>query len=171
MRLELSNLLSNPDLTKDDIERHHRIPFFDPRLIDRPEFRIRNNLISLKDTDIALLNDALKIVEDEKAKADLLLKQQSAAPVLTGKDAKKPDPKKDAKGKPPVKGSVVVDDPNVPKEIVVEYPDNVPALQDFVIVDRSYLKMKEAEKVVVQKSSKAPAEAVVDKKVMRTKEL
>ena len=67
MRLELSNLLNNPDLSKEDIDRHHRIQFFDPKLLDRPEFRIRNNLIQLKESDVVLLNEALKIVEDEKA--------------------------------------------------------------------------------------------------------
>ena len=66
MRLELSNMLNNPDLSKEDIDRHHRIPFFDPKLLDRPEFRIRNNLIQLKESDVVLLNEALKIVEDEK---------------------------------------------------------------------------------------------------------
>ena len=73
------------------------------------------------------------------------------------------------KGKPPVKGAAVVEDPNSPKEIVVEYPE-VPSLPDFLIIDRSYLKMKESEKTVkvVQKSQKAPTDAVVDKKAART---
>lgn len=42
-----------------------KIPFFDPKLLERPEFIIRNTLISLKDTDVILLNDALKAVEEE----------------------------------------------------------------------------------------------------------
>jgi len=67
MRLELQNLVNNPDLSKEDIDRHIRIPFFDPKLLDRPEFRVRNNLISLKESDISLLNEALKSVEDQKA--------------------------------------------------------------------------------------------------------
>jgi hypothetical protein len=66
MRLELASLLTNPDLSKDDIDRHQRIPFFDPKLLERPEFRIRNNLINLKASDVTLLNEALKAAEDEK---------------------------------------------------------------------------------------------------------
>jgi hypothetical protein len=65
MRLELSNLVHNSDLSKEDIEQHHKIPFFDPKLLERPEFKIKNNLIALKETDIALLSEALKVVEDE----------------------------------------------------------------------------------------------------------
>jgi hypothetical protein len=144
MRLELSNLLTNPDLSKEDIDRHHKIPFFDRKLLDRPEFRIKNNLINLKESDVALLNEALKTAEDEKAQAAAQQqKQQNAAPAQApGKDNKKADPKKDAKGKPPAKGAVVADDPNSPKDIVVEYPE-VPSLPDYVIIDKSYLKMKE----------------------------
>jgi len=52
MRLELSNLVNNPDLSKEEIDRHVRIPFFEPKLLDRPEFRVRNNLITLKESDI-----------------------------------------------------------------------------------------------------------------------
>jgi hypothetical protein len=56
-----------------------------------------------------------------------------------------------------VKGAAVADDPNTPKDIVVEYPE-VPCLPDFVIIDRNYLKMKETAKPKVIKSSKAPVE-------------
>ena len=82
MRLELSNLLTNPDLSKDDIDRHYRIPFFDPKLLERPEFRIKNNLIQLKESDVALLNEALKTVEDEKAQAAALCFADSLAAAI-----------------------------------------------------------------------------------------
>lgn len=148
MRLELSNLVNNADLKKEDIEQHYKIPFFDPILLNRPEFRVKNKLIALKETDVLLLNEALKSAEEEQTKAAAQVKQQSAPVAAASKDAKKPDPKKDAKGKPPVKGAAVVDDPNSPKDIVVDYPD-VPILPDYVIIDRSYLKMKEGPKQVV----------------------
>ena len=68
MRLELSNLVNNSNLTKDDIEQHYKIPFFDPSLMSRPEFRVKNKLIKLNEKDIALLNDALKTTEEEQAR-------------------------------------------------------------------------------------------------------
>ena len=146
MRLELSRLIDKTDLTKEDIDQHFKIPFFDPSLLNRPEFRVKNKLINLNEKDIFLLTEALKGSEEEQAKIAAQAKQQNA-PVAApnAKDAKKPDPKKDQKGKPPAKGAVVVEDPNSPKEIVIDYPD-VPSLPDYLIIDRSYLKMKESEK-------------------------
>lgn len=136
MRIELSKLLLNPDLKSEDTNSHVKIPFFDPKLLERPEFNIRNTLISLKDTDVVLLNDALKTVEEEQAKRAAAEKVQNA-PVVNPKDAKKPDPKKDAKGKPPAKGAQPVDDPNSPKDIVIDYPE-VAAMPDYVIIDTAY---------------------------------
>jgi len=61
------------------------------------------------------------------------------------KDAKKPDPKKDAKGKAPAKGAAVIEDPNSPKDITIEYPD-VPSQPDYLIIDKSYTKMSDSNK-------------------------
>ena len=124
MRLELSSLLDKPDLTKEDIEMHKKIPFFDSSYLNRPEFKVKNKLINLNEKDIALLNESLKAAEEEQAKIAAQARQQSApVAAVNAKDAKKPDPKKDTKGKPPVKGAAVVEDPNSPKEIVIEYPE------------------------------------------------
>lgn len=171
MRLELSNLLLNSDPTKEEIDSHRKIPFFDPKWLDRPEFRIRNRLIALKDQDIVLLNEALKTVEEEHSKLATQQKQTNA-PAPVSKDSKKPDPKKDTKGKPAAKGTVPTDDPNSPKDIVVDYPE-VPSLPDYVIIDRSYHKMKESVKPIatVYKASKAPADSSIDKKAVRLQEL
>jgi sporulation protein YlmC with PRC-barrel domain len=64
---------------------------------------------------------------------------------VNAKDAKKPDPKKDAKAKPNAKGAPPVDDPNSPKDIVIDYPD-IPSLPDYIIIDTAYQKMKETAK-------------------------
>jgi len=68
MRLELSSLLDKPDLTKEDIEMHKKIPFFDPSYLNRPEFKVKNKLINLNEKDLALLNESLKAAEEEQAK-------------------------------------------------------------------------------------------------------
>jgi hypothetical protein len=38
-----------------------------------------------------------------------------------------------------------VDDPNSPKDIVIDYPD-IPSLPDYIIIDTAYQKMKETAK-------------------------
>lgn len=83
----------------------------------------------------------------------------------TGKDTKKIDPKAAAaaKGKPPAKGAVVVDDPNSPKDIMVEYPE-VPALPDCIVIDRTYRDMKANANPVVKNVKHDPN---VDKKALR----
>lgn len=68
MRLELSSLLTNVELQPSDTNTHLRIPFFDPALLQRSEFIYRNQLIQLKDTDLAMMDESLKQVEDEAAK-------------------------------------------------------------------------------------------------------
>ena len=83
----------------------------------------------------------------------------------TGKDNKKVDPKAAAaaKGKPPVKGAVVVDDPNSPKDIMVEYPE-VPSLPDYIVIDRTYHDMKANANPVMKTVKHDPN---VDKKALR----
>jgi hypothetical protein len=45
-----------------------KVPFFDPALMARSEFIYRNQLIQLKETDLIMMNDSLKQVEEEEAK-------------------------------------------------------------------------------------------------------
>lgn len=68
MRLELSSLLNNVELGPDDVNTHFKASFFDPELMNRSEFIYRNHLIQLKDTDLAMMDEALKVVEEEAAK-------------------------------------------------------------------------------------------------------
>lgn len=42
MRLELSTLLTNTDLQVTDTNYHVKVPFFDPKLMQRSEFIYRN---------------------------------------------------------------------------------------------------------------------------------
>ena len=56
-----------------DYHRHNR--FFSPELLERPEFVYRNHLISLKDSDMELLETALAQEEAEESKRALLLSQ------------------------------------------------------------------------------------------------
>lgn len=83
---------------------------------------------------------------------------------------KKPDPKaaaaKGAKDKG--KGAAVIDDPNSPKDITIEYPD-VAALPDFVVIDRTYRQMKVNAYPPAVKVEKADPN--VDKKALRFKNL
>lgn len=85
------------------------------------------------------MNESLKQVEEETAKRLAAEKSAVVAPPV-GKDSKKVDPKAAAAakgGKAPAKGAVVIDDPNSPKDITVDYPD-VPSLPDYVVIDKSY---------------------------------
>jgi len=43
-------------------------------LFNRPEFRVKNKLIALKETDVLLLNEALKSAEEEQIKATAQVK-------------------------------------------------------------------------------------------------
>jgi len=139
MRLELSTLLTNPDLQVADTNYHVKVPVFDPKLMQRSEFIYRNQLIQLKENDLIMMNDALKQSEEEEAKriaAEKAAMAQTQSSMPTGK---KPDPKAAAaaKGKDAKKGAPAVDDPNSPKEITIDYPE-CPALPDYVVIDRTY---------------------------------
>ena len=68
MRLELSSLLTNVELSKTDTSYHVKVPFFDAKLLQRSEFIFKNHLIQLKDTDLVMMNEALKLAEEETAK-------------------------------------------------------------------------------------------------------
>jgi hypothetical protein len=45
MRLELSSLLTNVELSKTDTSYHVKVPFFDAKLLQRSEFIYKNHLI------------------------------------------------------------------------------------------------------------------------------
>lgn len=168
MRLELSSLLQNVELSKTDTNQHIKIHFFDMKLLDRSEFIYRNQLIQLKDTDLALLDEALKQEEEETARKIAAEKSANAAPP-TGKDAKKADPKAAAKGKPPAKGAVVQEDPNSPKDITIEYPvADIISLPDYCVIDRTYHKMREnANPTALQ----VKVDPTLDKRTVRLQQL
>lgn len=142
-----------------------KVPFFDPKLLEKSEFIYRNRLIQLKETDIAMMNDASKQQEEEIAKK-IAAEKASSQPVAAA-PGKKADPKaaaaKGAKDKG--KGAAVTDDPNQPKDLTIEYPD-VPALPDFVIIDRTYRQMKFNANPPVKNEKPDPT---VDKKAVRLK--
>jgi hypothetical protein len=89
--------------------------------------------------------------------------------VLTGKDAKKPDPKAAAKAKEAKKGAVVTEDPNSPKDITIDYPSDVTALPDYVVIERNYTQMREIAVPTIKKAAKV--DPTVDKKALRLSNL
>lgn len=135
--------------------------------MERSEFIYRNRLIQLKDTDLAMMNEALKQAEDEEAQR-IAAEKALAQPVPTGKDAKKPDPKAAAKAKESKKGVAVVEDPNSPKDITIDYPSDVLALPNYVVIDRTYTEMREN---AVPTIAKAKVDPNADKKALRLKSL
>ncbi len=171
MRLELSSLLMNVELSDADRNQHVKVPFFDPKLLQRSEFIFKNHLIQLKDTDLAMLNEALKLQEEETAKrlaAEKAAAQQATQPTTVA--GKKPDPKKDAGkvAKPPAKGAVVVEDPNQPKDIQVDYPE-CPSLPDYVVIDRTHTEMRANSTATTAKPAKVDPN--IDKKSLRLAQL
>jgi hypothetical protein len=114
------------------------VPVFDPKLLERSEFIYRNQLIQLKENDLIMMNDALKQAEEDEAKRIADAKAQMAQTQSSMPAGKKADPKAASKGgKDAKKGAPVVDDPNSPKEITIDYPETA-ALPDYVLIDRTY---------------------------------
>lgn len=168
MRLELSSLLEKVELSKTDTNQHVRVHFFDAKLLERSEFIYKNHLIQIKDTDLVMMDEALKLEEEETAKR-IAAEKQPVAVAPTGKDAKKADPKAAAKGKPAAKGAVVQEDPNSPKDITIDYPtENMAALADYVVIDRTYHQMRENANPSAQKAKVDPT---LDKKTVRLQQL
>ena len=135
-----------PELTDAETNYHLHMNFHDANTVTQlPEFKYKNHLIKLKESDLAIMIESLKQREDEEAKlaAEARLSQASLAPVPAGKGGK-PDPKAAAAKKvDPKKGAVVTEDPNSPKEIVIDYPQDVKSLPNYLILDRSYTTMKQ----------------------------
>ena len=152
----------NVELTEADTDKHCRVPFFETALLKRPEFLYMNHLIVLKETEIAMMNDALKQQEEEEAKRLAAEKAAAAQGQQTETKGKKADPKKDAKAKDKGKGAAV-EDPNSPKDIQIDYAES-PALPDYIIIDRNYRKMKENANPPAQTGKVDPN---VDKKALR----
>lgn len=75
MRLDTSKLIKKAELPADEMDYHRHNRFYTPDLLDRPEFVYKNHLISLKDADMELLENALNQYEAEESKRALLLSQ------------------------------------------------------------------------------------------------
>ena len=93
-----------------------------------------NHLISLKDADMELLEQALTEKEDEESKRSLLASQENVTSQanIKAKDAKA----KDTKAKP--KGGAAVDaDKNSPKPIEIEY-EEIASEKDYVLIEKSF---------------------------------
>lgn len=61
-----------------DTSYHVKVPVFDAKLMNRSEFIYRNQLIQLKETDLAMMNEALKAQEEDEAKRLAAEKAQMA---------------------------------------------------------------------------------------------
>jgi len=120
---------------------------------------------------LAMMNEALKQVEEEEVKRKADEKAASQAVPTGAPTGKKPDPKAAAAakgGKAPAKGAPVVEDVNSPKDITIDYPE-CPTLPDYVVIDRTYKQMKaNANPVeVVQKGT----DPNMDKRALRLAQL
>lgn len=107
--------------------------------MSRPEFIHRNQLVELKETEIAMLMKDFTEAEEalKTNRADL---STAGGPPATGKPATGKDAKKDAKaaGKAPAKGAAVVEDKNAPKPIEIEYPEDVESDPSFLVLERDF---------------------------------
>lgn len=149
MRVNTSKLIYQPRI--DEFEQrsfHKHMFFFDPNwdsrteerialdesngkagpplLMQRPEFIHKNQLVELKESEIAVLLKDLTDAEEALKANRAELSTAGGAPG-TGKPATGKDAKKDAKagGKPAAKGAAPVEDKNAPKPIEIEYPEDV----------------------------------------------
>ena len=139
MRLETSRLSKNPDLQDEDLSYHKVNRFYDDRWMTKPEFMFKNHQIELKPIEITLLEQALAQTEEEEAKRGALMSQQSVA----SKD-KGGKPSKDAKdkGKPAGKGQTPAEDANIPKNIEIEWPEDMAEEPDYIIMEKNFMHMK-----------------------------
>ena len=72
MRLDTSKLIKKAELPAEETDYHKYNRFYSSDLLDKPEFMFRNHLISLKDADMELLEQALASDEAEESKRALL---------------------------------------------------------------------------------------------------
>ena len=59
MRLDTSKLIKKVELSAEESDYHKHNRFFGADLLERPEFMFRNHLITLKDADLELMEQAL----------------------------------------------------------------------------------------------------------------
>lgn len=62
---------------------------------------------------------------------------------------------------------MVADDPNTPKDITIEYAQDVPSLPDYVVIDRTYREMKANANPIEIQAPKSTTDAPVDKRALR----
>lgn len=127
-------MIKKPELTLDETNYHKHNRVYSTDLLSRPEFMYTNHLISLKDADMELLEQALTEKEDEESKRSLLASQENVTSQanIKAKDAKA----KDTKAKP--KGGAAVDaDKNSPKPIEIEY-EEIASEKDYVLIEKSF---------------------------------
>lgn len=165
MRVDLSSLLMKVELGEADTNKHCRVPFFEPSLLKRPEFLYKNHLINLKETDLAMLNENLKHQEQEEAKRIAAEKAAATQSSQVPDKGKKGEVKGAAAkgGKDAKKGAAVVEDPNSPRDITIDYAESA-ALPDYIIIDRNYRKMRE---IANPAAPVTKADPNADKKALR----
>jgi hypothetical protein len=114
-----------------------------------------------------LQEELAKQDEQEKQDAQRKSASESTNTAAAAAPAKgKPDPKKDAKKADPKKGgAAVADDPNVPKDLKIDFDlTHVKPEDDFLILDRNFTHMKHP----LPKTKPDPAQ---DKRTARANEL
>ena len=134
MRLDTSKLIKKAELPADEMDYHRHNRFFTQDLLHRPEFVYKNHLISLKDADMELLENALAQEEAEESKRALLASQDGT---VSQSNIKGKDPKKDAKAKP-AKGAAADADKNAPKPIEIEYAE-IESEKDYILIEKSFI--------------------------------
>jgi len=93
--------------------------------------------------------------EEEEGKRGALMSQQSVQ--SKDKGGKGGKETKD-KGKPAAKGQTPADDANVPKNIEIEYPEDLAEEPDFIIMEKNYMNTRQ-----VDESVKKPATSSMSK--------
>ena len=136
MRFDTSKLVNKPELPAEETDYHKTNRFYSSDLLQKPEFVFKNQLITMKDADLELLEQALANEEAEESKRALLASQDGNVSQAELKGGKAKDPKKDAKSAPK-KGAQVEADKNCPKPIEIEYPE-IQTEKDYVIMERSF---------------------------------
>ena len=147
--------------------------------MDKPEFVYQNQILSLKENDYALLEQALAAQEMEAARSNMV--SSSTVEPVKEKDGKKgapakPDPKAAAKGAPG-KPSTASEDKNSPKDVKIDYPE-VEAEPNYLLIEKSFQQNKAAKDKPIERKKKeasgAAAKQVLtleQKKLIRQAEL
>ena len=150
MRLETSRLIMNHDLQEADLSYHKFGRFYAENLRSKPEFMFKNNMVDLKETEEAMLEQALVQQEEENERRNAITSQGSTGSKMELKKGGKEAPKADKKA--PAKGQTPIEDQNAPKAIEIEY-EEIEAEPDFIIMEKSFAGAKKPQ--IEQKESKA----------------